>query len=596
MAKAEEANELAEKPNASLVFGVVRELTRGATRKKGDGGVFIGLNQQEVEAWKEHFRAIQAGRGDVLEEVWQDVENRDVYMDLDDPPSREEVRRAINAVKLGKAGGEDAMVAEYLKMGGPEMQGLVFRIVTRCWEAATRAADGQEHTSWPTLWKSGVIIPLWKKKGDRKNKNTWRGITLLSVGSKLVARICAMRLQRWSQSWLNPLQFGFRAGSGVDDVQQVSRRLLEEAVQSAHTQTYLMRFFDLEKAYPKVARHGLWTALIRKGCPGGFLKVLKAIHEGTASKVRLQGFESSSFVPDRGLKEGCPSSPILFNIYHRCFREVFRARRARAALPNELNPGLVWKFKVDGRVAKRKGDREDEGRRTRQRVIGDFAYADDTEIIGTAEEIPQAEALFTQTIKDFVGKVNTEKTEGLRVETGVRAPTDVAWLGESTTVKHVGCILSERAGHTAETGRAARKCIQKIEEVSAAWIRGRSAFRRKQDLRRSVRVKVLKAVVKGILLSFSRTRAWQTSQVHRMQNIINFAVRRTFNIRLFALRKQGLTNAILRRVVQWEPFEAAVRRATLMWLGHVARMSTEQPQKQVLFGWIEGAKAKQLAL
>ena len=298
-AKAEEANELAEKPNASLVFGVVRELTRGATRKKGDGGVFVGLNQQEVEAWKEHFCAIQAGRGDILEEVWQDVENRDVYMDLDDPPSREEVRRAIKAMKLGKAGGEDAMVAEYLKMGGPEMQGLVFRIVTRCWEAATRAADGQEHTSWPTLWKSGVIIPLWKKKGDRKNKNTWRGITLLLVGSKLVARICAIRLQRWSQSWLNPLQFGFRAGSGVDDVQQVSRRLLEEAAQSAHTQTYLMRFFDLEKAYPKVARHGLWTALIRKGCPGGFLKVLKAIHEGTASKVRLQGFESSSFVPDR---------------------------------------------------------------------------------------------------------------------------------------------------------------------------------------------------------------------------------------------------------------------------------------------------------
>ena len=144
--------------------------------------------------------------------------------------------------------------------------------------------------------------------------------------------------------------------------------------------------------------------------------------------------------------------------------EVFRARRARAALPHELNPGLVWKFKVDGRVAKRRGDREDEGRHTRQRVIGDFAYADDTGIIGTAEEIPQAEALFTQTIKDCAGKVNTEKTEGLRVETGVRAPTDVAWLGESTTVKHVGCILSERAGHTAETGRLRASASKKLKK------------------------------------------------------------------------------------------------------------------------------------
>ena len=591
--KADEANEVVDKPNAASVFKVVRELTKGASGKRGDGGQRHGMNQQEVEAWKGHFEAIQRGRGDVNPAVWEDVEVRERDRSLDDEPTWEEMNRAINEMKRGKTGGEDGMVAEYLKMGGTGLRTLLFRIVRQCWTSATLAEDGSEHAQWPNAWKVGVIVPLWKKKGDRRNKNTRRGITLLSIGSKLVARICALRLQRWCQSWLNPFQFGFRAGSGVDDVQQVSRRLLEETAQSNHDKTFLLRLYDLEKAYPKVARHALWKALDMKGCPEKFARVLRAIHEGTASKVRLQGFEPNSFVPERGLREGCPSSPILFNAYHHCIMEVFRARRGRQAESLGLPPGIAWTYKVDGRVAKRKNDREDEGRHTRHCVIGDFAYADDTGIAGEATEVKQAEKTFTQTITDFAGIVNEDKTEGLRVEASSRPATDAPWLGEAYTVKHVGAMVSERAGHVAETSRAAKKCVQKIEEISGAWTKGRQIRRRKHDLRKSVRVRVIKAVVKGILMSFSRTRAWQTSQVHRMQNLIHFAIRRVFNTRLRALRQQGITNQILRKMVQWEPFDVAVRRSTLMWLGHVARMSTAQPQKQVLFGWIDTAKAKQ---
>lgn len=61
--------------------------------------------------------------------------------------------------------------------------------------------------------------------------------SFLSVGGKLVARICAARLQRWANPWLSKMQFGFRSGSGVADVHQVTRRLLEEAAQSVHPHT-----------------------------------------------------------------------------------------------------------------------------------------------------------------------------------------------------------------------------------------------------------------------------------------------------------------------------------------------------------------------
>ena len=48
---------------------------------------------------------------------------------------------------------------------------------------------------WPAEWCVGLVVPLWKKKGSKKVKGNWRGITLLSVGSKLIARVVATRLR-----------------------------------------------------------------------------------------------------------------------------------------------------------------------------------------------------------------------------------------------------------------------------------------------------------------------------------------------------------------------------------------------------------------
>ena len=591
--KADEANRVLGTPDATHVFRIVKDLIAAVGKPVGDGGRKMAASQEEVEAWKDHFAAIQAGIGEVNPNIWPDITSRPECHELDSKPTWEEYIKAVQDMKLSKAGGEDMMLAEYLKFGGPMLTQEVFRVVTDCWTAAVEASDGQEPESWPQSWKVGITVPLWKRKGNRADRNTWRGITLLSVGSKVVARICAARLQRWCVKWLNSYQFGFRAGSGVDDIHQVTRRLLEESAQSVHPHTILFRFFDLEKAYPKVPRHALWKILTLKGCPASFVKVLRTIHDGTHSKVRFQGFVSSVFVPERGLREGCPSSPILFNIFHDSLMEVFRARRHRIATQCEQEPGIPWTYKVDGKVSKRKTDREEEGRNIKKTRIEDFAYADDTALIGVADEARQAEGIFVQTVTDFAGKVNAHKTEGLRVCTEGRSSFDVPFQGESSTVKHVGVMLSERAGHQADTARAARQGVQRIEQISAAWTKGAQIARRKKDLRRSVRIRVLKAVVKGVLFTFVRTRAWQTSQIHRLQAVIHLAIRRAFYIRTYHLRRHGLTNAILCRMVQWESFLTAARRASLLWLGHIARMPTHAPQKQALFGWVENADAKQ---
>ena len=227
---------------------------------------------------------------------------------------------------------------------------------------------------------------------------------MLSVGSKLLARVVAMRLQRWAEPWLHEAQCGFRGGRGVDDALQASRGIAEEVMKHLGSDWFLMSFFDIEKAYPRVCRDALWELLERRGIDGRLLKICKALHEHTRYTVKVLGVLSSEWNPDRGLREGCPSSPPLLNIYHDGVMEDFRSRRAEAAERKKRKPGLDWHYKVDGRIMKkgrpRRGGEGGFSREVHKVVIGDLGFADDTAIVGEEEEAREAEGILKETLGD----------------------------------------------------------------------------------------------------------------------------------------------------------------------------------------------------
>ena len=139
----------------------------------------------------------------------------------------------------------------------------------------------------------------------------------------------------------------------MDDTLIVSRRVIEDICRTTGEDWFLLSLFDIEKAYPRVCRGALWDVLRRQGCPEGMVKVCQALHEHTAYMVRCQGGLSSKWVPERGLREGCPSSPPLFNIYHDAVMQDFRQRRKRTADEAGLPAGIPWQYKVDGKLVKR---------------------------------------------------------------------------------------------------------------------------------------------------------------------------------------------------------------------------------------------------
>ena len=66
------------------------------------------------------------------------------------------------------------------------------------------------------------------------------------------------------------------------------------------------------------------------------------LYEFTEYKVRGHERDSSSFFPQRGLREECPTSPVIFNIYHQAVMRVATEVRKEKANGTGWDVGIRW--------------------------------------------------------------------------------------------------------------------------------------------------------------------------------------------------------------------------------------------------------------
>ena len=74
-------------------------------------------------------------------------------------------------------------------------------------------------------------------------------------------------------------------------------------------------FLALEKAYDRVWRTGLWEALKQYGVEGRLLRAVQGMYKDSEAAVKVGEEITEWFEVQRGVRQGCPMSPWLFNIY-----------------------------------------------------------------------------------------------------------------------------------------------------------------------------------------------------------------------------------------------------------------------------------------
>ena len=84
---------------------------------------------------------------------------------------------------------------------------------------------------------------------------------------------------------------------------------------------------DTEKAFDKIQHRFMIKTLQKAGIEGTCLNMIKAIYDKPTANIILNGEKLKAFPLKSGIRQGCPLSPLLFNIVLEVLATTVRAEK-----------------------------------------------------------------------------------------------------------------------------------------------------------------------------------------------------------------------------------------------------------------------------
>ena len=170
--------------------------------------------------------------------------------------------------------------------------------------------------------RQGAITLLYKK-GDCLDPANWRPITLLCVDYKIVAKALGNRLLQVIASVISTDQScGIPGRSPAENV----RLLLDVACHGDQNNIGgAIVSLDQEKAFDRVEISFLMKVLERMGFGPSFRNWIGLLYTDVHSAVSVNGFLTKFFPVTRGVRQGCPLSPLLYVLVMESLASAVRA-------------------------------------------------------------------------------------------------------------------------------------------------------------------------------------------------------------------------------------------------------------------------------
>ena len=146
--------------------------------------MLLTTQEEKVKRWEEHVSKI-FNKDDSSIRSKQEIEDNsenETEVKLD-PATKTEIQLALSRLKNGKAAGLDNIYLEVLKVDSEITAEMLYPLLEKIWKEEKIPED----------WEEGLIIKI-PKKGDLSNCNNWRGVTLVSIPSKILTRIILNRI------------------------------------------------------------------------------------------------------------------------------------------------------------------------------------------------------------------------------------------------------------------------------------------------------------------------------------------------------------------------------------------------------------------
>uniref|UniRef100_A0A671X7A5 Reverse transcriptase domain-containing protein n=1 Tax=Sparus aurata TaxID=8175 RepID=A0A671X7A5_SPAAU len=219
--------------------------------------------------------------------------------ELDSPITKKEISHAIDKLKGGRAPGPDGLPLDIYKIFKDKLISPLFDMFM----------DSFQTGELPTSLRNALIIVLLKPGKPPTKCESYRPISLINSDVKILAKVLALRLEKYLPVLIDPDQNGFIKGRQAFHC--VRRVLNIIHAKSEHPDTALLSL-DAEKAFDRVEHHYLHEVLSRFGLGNYFSTWVKILYNNSVASVATNNITSKGFKLARGTRQGCPLSPLLF--------------------------------------------------------------------------------------------------------------------------------------------------------------------------------------------------------------------------------------------------------------------------------------------
>jgi hypothetical protein len=187
-----------------------------------------------------------------------------------------------------------------------------------------------------------ALITIIPKEKDARTMNKFRPISLLNCSYKTFTRVLTSRMAKVVDRLIASNQTAFIKGRYILESVVMAHKILH-SVHHSKSQGFVLKL-DYEKAYDKVNWEFLIDILEKRGFGGKWIDWIRCIlHRGSVG-LTINKYEGEFFQSGKGLRQGDPLSPILFNLVVDVLSRMLQKATNRGlmkGLGNELIEGGV---------------------------------------------------------------------------------------------------------------------------------------------------------------------------------------------------------------------------------------------------------------
>ena len=343
--------------------------------------------------------------------------------DLDSPITLQELTKAVQQLPRDKTPGRDGLPIEFYDTFWDSISHHYLDYINEAYLHGFKDSRNK-----------GLIKILYKDKGDPKDLQNYRPISLLNCDLKILTKTLANRLKTVLPTIIHKTQTAVD-GRKIDYTIHMLRDLIQLAENENLAAGFV--FLDQEKAFDRVDHDFLFAVMKKFKFGNIFIKWLKQLYKNATTTILINGYETGTIPLLRGVRQGCPISSLLYVLVI----EIL-------GLQLRQNENLVG-FQIGG-----------------EKIIS-LHYADDAVIV------MKQNRCFKEVFKELAdyekatgAKVNMSKTQGLWVGAWKHCtdtPLGIHWT--NTNVENLGIFF----GNDNPALSTFQKIVNKIETSISFW-------------------------------------------------------------------------------------------------------------------------------